>query len=293
MARTAVFVLCVLGVVCPVTARDSSDKRESNFIEEIVYQNANHMSQKDLEEITGLRKGEPLDADLVRQAGMRIEEHLKYMGRYFAHVSIVEGEKPGDRRVVFNITEGPVVRLRKTVFVGNKGFNSGQLHSQIDTGRPVLFVTGRCPGFRLATVDNDVGQLERFYKDHGHLDVRVTRELQFTPDFGAIDVIFHIHEGQRYRVEGVSVKGGSFFTSKDLLGEIRIRVGDYYDDAVIKKDVDKITGYYGWRGFQANVSSCYIPQGGRIWIVYSVAENIPGHIGSIWFPVVRRETTPE
>src|SRR5437660_12044625 len=93
--------------------------------------------------MTRLRKGSPLDTRLVQTARWEIEDWLKKKGYYFAHVGILEGNKPEDRRVVFNITEGHIVRVRHTHFVGNKELASDdRLRTQIDTSRAFFGLLG-------------------------------------------------------------------------------------------------------------------------------------------------------
>jgi outer membrane protein assembly factor BamA len=246
-----------------------------NSIREIIYQNANHISQKDLEEMTRLHKGAPLDIRLVQQARREIEDALKKQGRYFAHVSILEGDKPKARRVVFNITEGPGVRVRQTLFTGNKELASDRLRAQIVAGRTFLGI-GNCR-WNLAMVNDDVLRIEEHYRGNGYLDARVTRELVFTPDLRFVDVIFHIVEGQRYRVESVHIHGASLFDRADIASVVRLRQGDYYNEGCIRKDLRNVTEYYNWRGYQVDTKRqwFYSNRAGWVWVVYEVEEKMP------------------
>jgi outer membrane protein insertion porin family len=253
-----------------------------NLIQEIIYKNANHLSQKDLEEMTHLRKGAPLDTRLVNQARWEIEDSLRKKGRYFAHVTILEGTKPEDRRVVFNITEGPVVRVRNTSFVGNKTLAStDRLRTQIDTSRAFLQILGG--KINLAMIDGDVLKIEEYYKDNGYLDVRVTRELIFTPDFLFADVVFHISEGQRYRVQGVNLEGPKILPREQVASIIRLKQGDYYNEGLVKADLRNITDFYGWRGYQvkAEREPIYGQEPGLVRVHYKVDEKPEAKVGQI------------
>src|SRR4029077_17407817 len=104
-----------------------------NLIREIIYKNANHISEKDLENMTRLRKGTPLDPTSNRTACYEIQDYLKKKGRYFASVVLEEGDKPSDSRVVFNITEGPKVHVHGIRFEGHNGLSSDwRLETQVD-----------------------------------------------------------------------------------------------------------------------------------------------------------------
>src|SRR6266540_476015 len=83
----------------------------TSTVQEIHYLGAQHISANELQNITGVRKGEPMNPlsnEIGRQAILR-----KYQddGRYFATVEMLEGGKPADTRVVYQIVEGPVVKV--------------------------------------------------------------------------------------------------------------------------------------------------------------------------------------
>src|SRR5205823_655434 len=110
-----------------------------NLIREIIYKNANHISEKDLEGMTRLRKGTPLDPTSNRTACYEIQDFLKKKGRYFASVVLEEGDKASDSRVVFNITEGPIVHIHSIHFEGHYELASqARLKTQIDSSKAFL-----------------------------------------------------------------------------------------------------------------------------------------------------------
>ncbi|MFO0964052.1 MAG: POTRA domain-containing protein [Gemmataceae bacterium] len=108
------------------------------LITDIKFQNNHTVSTEELEKMVNLRRGMPLDPATNRRACYEIQEYLKTKGRYFANVSLVEGGQPGDTRVVFNLTEGPVVRVQSTHFTGNTFAVEARLRTQIETSRAFL-----------------------------------------------------------------------------------------------------------------------------------------------------------
>src|SRR5262249_32322808 len=147
-------------------------------------------------------------------------------------------------RVVFNITEGPQVMVRSTNFHGQQELaTAARLRTQIDTSRAFLYLIGG--KFNPFLVDNDVLKLEEYYRGNGYLNARVTRELKFSPDKRWVDIDFHIHEGQRFTLKGISVEGSK---DREQLGTIvQAHAGEYYKESVINADVKNITDWYGWR----------------------------------------------
>ena len=89
-----------------------------NDIQEIVYDGARLVKVSDLEEVTGLKKGMKLNPAVNQNARLAILRRYQEKGYYWASVELVEGDKPSDSRVVFRITEGPLVRVSGISFSG-------------------------------------------------------------------------------------------------------------------------------------------------------------------------------
>jgi outer membrane protein insertion porin family len=252
-----------------------------NLIQEVVYKNAHHISKADLESMTGLKKGQPLNPTAARRACFEIQDHLKKKGRYFATVTLEEGDKEGDSQVVFNITEGPIVRVRSIRYTGqDKLATAARLNTQIDATKAFLGVLGG--KFNPAIVDNDVLKLEEYYRNNGFMDVRVTRELVFSDDFQHVDVVFHIQEGIQYRVQGVQVEGTRQLDRNQVSSVVRMREGEKYNEGVVTADLRNITDLYGWRGYGITAQKeLYFPEPGLVRVVYEVRERPPAKVGLV------------
>lgn len=252
-----------------------------NLVQEVIYKNAGHLKQKDLDDMTRVRKGAPLDPTTNRNACNAIQDALKKQGRYFATVTLEEGGNPTDKRVVFNVTEGKVVRVRHVNFTGHDELATGQrLRTQTDTRRSLLGMVGG--KYNPAISDNDVLKLEDYYKANGYMDVKVTRELLFSDDYQYVDIIYHIHEGQKYRVEDVVVEGPVQITREQIATLPRLRKGDFYNEGVVAADLRNITDFYGWRGYGVSAQKeVFFPEPGLARVVYEVKEKPPAHVGQV------------
>src|SRR5262249_37875391 len=74
-------------------------------VQEVIYQGAQHLKPDELETLTGIRKGSPLNPIATQMGRQAILRRYNENGRLMAGVEILEGDKPGDKRVVYNITE--------------------------------------------------------------------------------------------------------------------------------------------------------------------------------------------
>ncbi|MBY0523453.1 MAG: outer membrane protein assembly factor BamA [Gemmataceae bacterium] len=255
-------------------------------VQEILYDGAKHLSNDDLETLTGIRKGLPLNPIANQAACSAIEKKYQEKGRMFARVELIEGGKMGDTRVVYRITEGPAVRVNSIQFTGNSFVSGGRLRTQINSSRAFL---GLPLGgdFNPAMADNDVSILEKYYKTFGFQDVAVSRELQWDADHRFVTLVFHIHEGQRYRVKGVDLTGYKTYDQDKLLTLVRTKPGEFYDRNVVQADVSTFKDYYGYGGRDVIVKEelSWPKQGdapGEVGVHYEITERQPATVGQIF-----------
>jgi outer membrane protein assembly complex protein YaeT len=257
-----------------------------NVVREVVYRNAHHLRDEELEAITGIKRGLPLNPGANARACRDVVEHYKKDGRFFASCYLEEGGNPADCRVVFNITEGPVVHIRQVHFTGNDTLaSSARLHTQTDEHRAFLGVDFFGSKFDPKLVESDAAKLEKYYQDNGYLKARVTRELIFSDDHASVDVVFHISEGPRYHVQDVTVHGTKVLANEQVASILKLHKGDLYDEKIIAADVRNITDMYGYRGYPAVVDKVVsaTDDPGLVRIDYQVLERGPYTVGEIYF----------
>lgn len=145
-----------------------------NVVREVIYKHAKHEDLKDLEDQTKVKPGMPLDVWANKNACFELQEYLKKQGYYLANVALEEGWDESHDRVVFNITEGQVLRVSKVTFVGQSELaTSARLDTQIETGKAFLGTFGG--KFNPLMVEADVVKLETYYKNNGYRNAHVSR----------------------------------------------------------------------------------------------------------------------
>jgi len=217
-------------------------------VQEVHYLGAQHLSPSELGNITGVRKGEPMNPlsnEIGRQAILR-----KYQddGRYFATVELLEGAKPADTRVAYRIVEGPVVKVEGVEFRGNDAGQTGRLKTQLATKKAFLNTFGG--KFNQMMLDADLKQLTEYYSRLGYLNARITPEVVRTADLSRVKIVYHIEEGVQHQVAGVQIDGSKQHTDK-LRDLIELQAGGRYDEGVAKRDMRQIEDYLGFRGIRA------------------------------------------
>jgi outer membrane protein assembly complex protein YaeT len=255
-----------------------------NRVREVIFKHAKHLSEDELKSMTKVRKGMPLDTTLNRLAVIEIQDALKKKGRYFASVTLEEGFDETHDRVVFNITEGPVVRVRYCSFHGNEFASGERLRTQIDTSRAILFKSFGGV-FQPAMVEEDVHKLEDYYRNNGFLNIRVARELIFSDDFQFVDVVFHVQEGTRFTIkENPTIDGAKALPAEQLFNIPRLKRGDFYSDKIAEADSKNIADYFGWRGYPVSVQkviSSVPEEPGVVRVQYQIEERPPVTVGRV------------
>jgi outer membrane protein assembly factor BamA len=97
--------------------------------------------------------------------------------------------------LIFTINEGPKVKVRHVEFIGNMFVGADVLAEQLQSHKRGSSRTN------FAQVPEDVIRLTEYYRSFGYLDVEVSYELQWNLDGGEATMMFHIHEGERYKVK--------------------------------------------------------------------------------------------
>jgi outer membrane protein assembly complex protein YaeT len=251
-------------------------------IQEVIYKNAHHLKPDELESLTGLHKGAALSPGACRQGCIAIEQRYHEMGRMFATCVLEEGGQPGDTHVVFNITEGPVVRIHKIGFTGVTFVSSARLRTQLDSSAAFLATFGGV--LNLAMVDHDVTKLEEYYHSFGFLDARVSRELVYLDNNRQVDVVFHVQEGRRYQVSGVFVEGAHGQDPAYLGSLIQLHQGDIYSRQTAERDKAFLTAAYGYRGQEVNVQenvTADVDKPGFVQVRYDISEHPPARVGRV------------
>ncbi len=223
-----------------------------NRITKVEIRNARHLRQEDIGSLKRLRRGAPLNPTLVRQAVQEIQDYYRSKGRIFATVKVEEGTKPTDSQVIFNVTEGPVVRIRSIRFTGNDSLaTSARLRTQVQSKQMLLRLIGG--DYNPAMVDFDVQKLVEYYRNNGYLDVRISREVLFSPDYSRVDLVFHIQEGRRYKVGDVEVAGVKNLSQSQVESFMTLTKGKVYNENDATQDIKNITDAHGWRGYKVQV----------------------------------------
>jgi len=263
------------GMEIRLTVTELPSDREPRFIGNDL------ISDKQIEEWALLQNRAELfvyQADRVRQ---RIIEGYRREGFYFAEVNIVKREDGALPDVIFEIREGPKVRVKGFEIRGNDSmpdarflyfFKSGLSHLAKRKLNPPSLFNWRGTPFVEETLEADLLAMRNVYRDRGWLDAVVeVEELEFNDEHTGVVIHLVVDEGERYVVSKLSIQAVEWehpenaqdprtkptdlvFDEKKLLRKCELKPGERYEKRIQEKDSFELRDFYGGRGYLAHPS---------------------------------------
>jgi outer membrane protein assembly complex protein YaeT len=274
---------------------------ENQQIKSIVFRGNTSVANSELSPIveTSIKVGEANDRFRISLAKQAIEAFYRDRNYPFAHVD-VDAQQLVNGNLIFIITEGPNVRIRKVKFIGNRSFTDDRLKGQIQSKSWIwIFRRGN---YDPDTVEDDVAALRRFYESKGFFDVRIGRKLVWSPDNSELQINFAIDEGQRYYVDKLIFRGNNSLSDSQLRANLKLTEGRPYDYDILQRDVREVIRAYSPFGFiyQANstdptylqigdprdppedrIKKVFHAESGKVDLIYDISEGKPYHVGRV------------
>ncbi len=241
-------------------------------------------SAKTLEKETGVKKGDALDPFAIQDGARKIESFYQAKGFNNVKVSVLEGNKPGDRGAVYLINEGKIQKFSKVRFEGNS-------YSIAPDGRLKTLIQSKPPLFWLfkgqvdpKKIEEDVEKLLTYYRGLGFFQAHVGREYEFNEKEDRVTLTFHINEGPRYKVVNISFLGNTIYPEDALSTDRKLNSGQYFDQNKMNSDIGTVKDLYGSNGYVfADVVAelKFDEEPGRLDLIYQVSEGNQYRIGDI------------
>jgi outer membrane protein insertion porin family len=218
------------------------------------------VDEKMKEANVSLRLDSFLDQGAIRRVEGILRNLMAEKGYQFAEIkSSVEALPGGPKlvKVVFDINEGPKVRVRSIAFIGNQAFGDGTLKRKMkDTKTQWMFswITGRGT-YQEAKFEEDAEKVETHYREKGYIQARIgqpeIKTLEDSADKNTrwVELRIPVSEGQRYRVGEIAFDGNKVIDSKFLLPLLKMKPGEWYSEKDVRKFFEKAREVYGGGGY--------------------------------------------
>jgi len=248
---------------------------ERALIDDIQFQGNKKIKTKRLEKVIEIKQGDYLKQYLLRLDEDKIKE--LYVKKCYHRVQVHAETKAenGKTIIIFNIDEGPRIRIAKIEFEGNTGFKRKKLQKQMETRQkhfPALIFPGR---FDQKIFKSDIDKIKEFYMNNGWLDVDVGWEMTYSDDNTEMYVVIHIKEGERYSVESLQINGATLFTDQELKEKLKLKEGGPFFLDAIEKDTYQLRLVYGEQGYissQVKEKHTFSSEGAKVNISFNIEE---------------------
>lgn len=272
--------------------------KERPFVEEIDFVGNSKYKTSELLKDIELTIGSPVSEYLVNQAIQEVERKYREAGYYHIKVSVDRQVLEKEHRAIFQISEGPRVKVRKILFEGNLSYSPRKLKSLIETSTYIWLL--RTGAYDDETVQRDEATLRKFYYDRGYLNARVSHKIDLADNQQDLTLTFLVKEELQYKIKALKLEGNHVFDEARLRGWIKSVEGQPLDADVLEADVKRLREEYGRIGYiYAKITPAHVfaDEEGLVLLTIHIAEGGQFRFGRIQIrgnaktkdKVVRRE----
>ncbi len=259
--------------------------REKPTIRDISYKGLSSVTESDVldrfkKEKVGLSQESQYDPARIAKAVTVIKDMLAEHGHQFATVRPeVRTIPPASVQLIFQIKEGPTVKVGKITFANNTHVSSRNLREAMRNLRPIgvphsiILENLFARTYDATKLEEDTERVRQAYRDRGYLrggpvgsaETKIRNEsglsfFTFRPRKGKrIDIHMNIDEGERYRLAAINFTGVKAGVNvKALRGIFTQKDGAVFNLTVFQKDLDNLRKAYSQNGF-INFSPLPVP----------------------------------
>jgi outer membrane protein insertion porin family len=228
--------------------------RAKSRIGAVRFEGNEKMSTKKLQSEVTVLLNPVADEQVIKSDKDKLEKMYRKAGYSQVRVEYHINEDPvtGLATVVFNIEEGPKVKITKVDFVGNEMIKDKVLRGEMETSKWQWwsFMTGSGK-YDDKKFDEDLDKVVDLYKEKGFLDVVVDpAKITFSyPKPDEMTISIQVQEGKQYRIGDVTVSGNKLFPSEVLVRVARVRTGDVFAPKKLDEEVENMEHFFGQFGY--------------------------------------------
>jgi outer membrane protein insertion porin family len=220
-----------------------------------------------------LHVGNTVEQTLVRRAADVIKKTYTEGG--FEGVSVSTSTEdlttPGEKKIVFIISEGTKPKVGDIEFTGNNHFPTRRLKRQMKEVKEHNIVTWirKKDLYIPSKLDEDLERVKNFYQDYGYQNVSFGEpqivNIGKNPKKARVKLIIPVKEGEIHKFGEVTVSGNTVFTADQIIGDWPLKKGDIMKRKAIQTRADAFGEAYRMRGYiYAYVNPEYVVKEGNV-----------------------------
>ncbi len=260
--------------------------QEQPLLRSVELQGVKSLEVDDLEVAMVLRAGDPADVFLIERARRQLVDSYQAEGFFRVQVQLDQARLDDQRELVFNIVEGPRVRVRDIRFEGLASFTGEELDKEVK--QQEYF-----PVFRKGHLDQglltlDAARVRTYLQARGHLDAQVDRRIDISPDQKEAVVTFVVSEGARYTVSDVRFSSGDgtplLLPDPQMLSAMSLKPGAVFSAGAVQASAEAVADLYGKLGYRdvaVTIDRRFAPDRPEVRLDVSVTPGRPTTVGKV------------
>jgi outer membrane protein insertion porin family len=225
--------------------------------------------------------GQLLDEGTLRLDAQKIKDAYAEQGYAEAKVtSRTEPSGPGQVRVVFDIKEGPKLKVREIAFHGNEHIPSGALQKVMKSKTSGFLRSGT---FKPGQLEQDETAIRLAMRSRGYKDAEVDsiRPLKL-PEGKGVALHVWVREGPRYRFGSIAWSGNTTVSNDVLLAVTTTRTGDPYSESAVQKTLENAYQLYQEHGYLfLGIDPQFTDTDSLVDVVYEVHEGTRSRVADL------------
>ena len=225
---------------------------ETPVINEIYFFGNIFFTEEQLKDIVKINKRDTFSKSKLNIAIENIKLQYSRTGRKFAKVEVSKKELSQSRvDLLFEITEGELVKVNKINFFGNKVFSNNKLKSVIKTKESKFYRLFGSSVFKEENIILDKNLLNRFYNRRGFINFKVlSYKRELLPDYSGYNINIILNEGDSFVINDILFQNElSNISKKDLLNQVEFKKGDIFDERALEESKKNINNFIERNGF--------------------------------------------
>ncbi|MBF0565540.1 MAG: outer membrane protein assembly factor BamA [Nitrospirae bacterium] len=276
---------------------------EKPTIVKIGFDGNKNLKEDKLKEKATIIRGSIADTALIQDNVQKLKAYYDAEGYYMSQIYPILRYYPNNEaNLIFEIKEGPKIKIRKLEIRGNNRITTRKIKKSIETTKWwwLSFLTDS--GYvKQDVLEEDVKRIQDLYLDNGYINVKVSKpQVIVNKELNGITVVFEVEEGDQYRIAKVGIEGYHAFPDDVIKKLITIKDGEIFSKRHLSRDLNAISDFYTEKGYAtANVTPEVVPneKDKTASVFLKVEEGHTYHVGRIEFAgntktkdkVIRRE----
>lgn len=217
--------------------------KEKPQIKKIVFRGNKHFSDRKLKGEFSLKEKEFFDQKKLQEDIAKIVDLYKDKGYADCRVEGYETAEI-ENKVTVNIfiTEGNQIVIQEIKFEGVKSFPPKKIFKLMKTKTKKVY--------QKEDLDNDLKEIESFYKNHGYLKMKLEAPMiTFNPARTEMQITLQINEGTKFKVQEFEFMGNKILSEKELEKVVTLKKGKNFEQAKYEETLINLQTLYGDKGY--------------------------------------------